>query len=152
MRTSLLASLALTAVLAVAPAAAQTGSPNSTPVGVSRITLIRIKPGHAPQFWQDMREHIKPVYDEYKRRGIISDYSVETKVGADSENDWSVVLGVTYPNYAALDNLASRTDPVSLAHYGSADRRTAATTARGEHGVVVQSFLLRNVTLNDWKP
>ena len=151
MRFSLMASVVLVGALCTTPASAQQGSPNTTPTGVTRVVLIRIKPGHAAPFWADMRQHLKPVYEEEKRRGIITNYGVSSKITTDGENDWNVALTITYKDYATLDSLGSRTDPITLAHYGSADQRTAAGNARGEHGTLVQSFLLRNMTLNDWK-
>lgn len=151
MRTTLFRLVALAGLLYATPIVAQTGSPNTTPTGVTRITLIRINRDHGPEFWQDVRQHLKPVYEEYKRRGIITNYAFETKLSSDNENDWSVVLAVTYPNYAALDDLTTRTDPVNLAHYGSPEKRTAANQERTKHGTVVQSFLLRNLGVNDWK-
>jgi hypothetical protein len=62
-----------------------------------------------------------------------------------------VVLTLSYANWAAFDNLGSRTDPVTLAHYGSAAQRTAATTARQTNATTVESFLVRGQTINDWK-
>ncbi|HEY0527481.1 MAG TPA: hypothetical protein VGD02_01525 [Gemmatimonadaceae bacterium] len=143
-----LAALALT--LAGAPALAQQ-SPNTTPTTVSRIVLIRVKPGHNDQFWSDFRQHLKPVYDEEKRQGILADWSVATKATTDSPDDWGIALVLTYANWAALDNLGPRTDPITLAHYGSAANRTAAGNARIEHGTIVASFLTRDQTVNPWK-
>ena len=143
-----LAALAL--MLCAAPALAQQGSPNTTPGAVTRIVLIRIKPGHADQFWADFRQHLKPVYDEEKRQGILTNYSVATKSTLDNPDDWNVALTLTLPNWAALDNL-SRMDPISLAHYGSAANRTAAATARLEHGTTIAAFFVRDQTVNPWK-
>ena len=143
-----LAALALT--LSTAPALAQQ-SPNTTPTTVTRIILIHIKPGRTDQFWQDFRQHLKPVYDEEKRQGILTDYGVATKVTSDSPEDWNVALTLTYANWAALDNLGPRTDPITLAHYGSAANRTAAANARIENGNTVSSFLVRGQTVNPWK-
>lgn len=151
MRFPFAASLALAGTLYGTSALAQQGSPATTPTGVTRVTLYRIKPGHNAQFWNDMRQHLKPIVEEYKRRGIIADYSVANKLSSSGENDWNVMTTITYRTYAALDDLASRTDPVTLGHYGSADQRTAAANARNEHSTVVQSYLLRNVAINDWK-
>ena len=143
------AALALT--LCAAPALAQQGSPNTTPGTVTRVILIRIKPGHADQFWADTRQHGKPVWDEEKRQAIITNYTVATKSTLESPDDWNVALTLTYPNWAALDNLPSRTDPITLAHYGSAANRTAAGIARVEHATTVASFLVRDQTVNPWK-
>ncbi|MDQ6768987.1 MAG: hypothetical protein M3Z54_03255 [Gemmatimonadota bacterium] len=142
---------ALAVTLCASPALAQQGSPNTTPGTVTRVVLIRVKPGHGDQFWADMRQHLKPIYDEEKRQGILTNYTVGTKSTLDNPDDWGVVLTLSYPNWAALDNLGPRTDPITLAHYGSAANRTAAGNARIEHGTVVSSFLVRDQAVNPWK-
>ena len=107
MRTPMLAMLGLSAALLTGPSvSAQVGSPNTTPGPVTRVILIRITPGHADAFWQDVRQHLKPVYEEYKRRGIITDYTVATKSTTEKPDDWNVVLTLSYANWAAFDNLA----------------------------------------------
>jgi hypothetical protein len=143
-----LAALAL--MLSAAPAFAQQ-SPNTTPTTVTRVVLIHIKPGHGDQFWADFRQHGKPIYDEEKRQGILTNYMVSTKTTAENAEDWNVVLTLTIPNWAALDTFASRTDPITLAHYGSAASRTAAGLARVEHSTVVASILVRDQTVLPWK-
>jgi hypothetical protein len=143
--------LALLAISLTSASAVAQQSPNTTPTTVSRVVLIRVKPGHNDQFWADVRQHLKPVYDEEKRQGILSDWSVATKATTDGSEDWGVALVLTYPNWAALDNLGPRTDPITLAHYGSAANRSAAGNARIEHGNIVSSFLLRDQTVNPWK-
>ena len=141
---------ALALMLCAAPAFAQQ-SPNTTPGTVTRVVLIRIKPGHGDPFWADVRQHLKPIYDEEKRQGLLTNYTVATKSTLDNPDDWSVALTLTYPNWAALDTFTSRADPITLAHYGSAANRTAAANARIEHGTTVASFLVRDQTINPWK-
>jgi hypothetical protein len=148
-RSALLAGV--TSLLAATSALAQPGSPNSTPGAVVRVVHIQIKPGHAAAFWQDMRQNLKPIYDAYKAQGIITDWTIATKVTTDSPDDWNVSLSLVYPNYAALDNLNTRTDPITLAHYGSAEKRTAAANARTEHATTVHSYLIRRQTVNPWR-
>jgi hypothetical protein len=142
---------ALALMLCAAPAFAQPGSPNTTPGAVTRVILVRIKPGHADAFWQDVRQHQLPVVEEYKRKGIITNYSVGTKPTQENPEDWNVVFTLSYANWAALDNLGPRTDPITLAHYGSAANRTAANMARIEHSTQLASFLVREQTVNPWK-
>jgi len=144
-----LAALAL--MLCAAPAFAQMGTPHTTPGTVTRVTLIRIKPGHTDPFWQDVRQHLKPIFDEYKRQGIVTNYSVGTKTTTENPDDWNVVFTQSYANWAALDNLGPRTDPITIAHYGSVANRTAANNARIEHSTVVASILVRDQTVNSWK-
>ena len=106
---------------------------------------------HGDPFWADIRQHLKPIYDEQKRQGLLTDFSFGTKSTTDSPDDWNVVLTLTYPNWAALDTFMARSDPITLAHYGSAANRTAANMARIEHGTVVASMLVRDQTVNPWK-
>ena len=146
-----LAVAALALMLCTAPALAQQGSPNTTPTTVTRVILYRIKPGHGDQFWADLRQHGKPVWDELKRQGVFTDYRVATKSTLDNPDDWNVRVAFTLPNWATIDNIGSRIDQVTLAHYGSAANRTAAMTARLEHSTVVASFLVRDQTVNPWK-
>jgi hypothetical protein len=141
---------ALTLMLCAAAAAAQQ-SPNTTPGTVTRVILIHIKPGHADPFWADIRQHGKPVWDEEKRQGLITNYSVSTKSTTETPDDWNVAVTVTYPNWASLDTFTSRADVITLAHYGSAANRTAAASARTEHSTTVASFLVRDQTVNPWK-
>ncbi len=143
--------IAALALMVAAPAAIAQQSPNTTPGTLSRIVLISIKPGHGDQFWADFRQHQKPIYDEEKRQGILTNWSVATKPTLENPNDWTVALILTYANWAALDNLGPRTDPITLAHYGSAANRTAAANARIDNGTVVSTFLVRDQTVNPWK-
>lgn len=147
-RRTALAAMAI--ALCGAPALAQQ-SPNTTPGTVTRVNLSRIVPGHGDQFWADMRQHLKLIYDEQKKQGLLVNYTVGTKVTLDDPNDWNVVVTLTYPNWAALDTFASRADAISLAHYGSAANRTAADNARLAHRTVVASFLVRDQTVNPWR-
>ena len=124
-----LAIVALGLALTSVPLAAQQ-SANTTPSTLTRIILLRIKPGRTDQFWADVRQHLKPIYDEEKRQGILTDWHVFTKPTQENPDDWGVGIALVYANWAALDNLGPRTDPITIAHYGSIANRTAAGTAR----------------------
>ena len=130
---------------------AQAGSANTTPGTVSRVTLLRINPGHGDMFWQDVRQHSLPIWEEQKKRGIIVDYSVSTKSTTEEPNDWSVAFVVTYKNWGALDTFGSRNDSLTRGHYGSVDARSAAQTARIAHAQIVSSYLMRDQTVNPWR-
>lgn len=152
MRTRTLAPLlSLGLILCAAPLSGQAGSPNTTPTTVTRITLVKIKPGHADPFWADVRQHGRPISEELKRQGIITNYSVATKTTSENPDDWNVAFVQTYKNWAALDDLGPRIGPITLAHYGSAAQRTAALNARLEHSTQVASFLVRDQTVNPWR-
>ena len=144
-------SMVLGMVLCASELGAQAGSPNTTPGTVSRVTLLRINPGHAAMFWQDVRQHSLPIWEEQKRRGLITNYAVSTKTTTESPTDWNVALVVTYKNWATLDSFGPRNDSLTRAHYGSPEARTAAATARIPHADVVSSFLIRDQTVNPWR-
>lgn len=143
--------IALAAALCAVPAQAQQGSPNTTPGGVTRVTRVRITPGHADMFWQDVRQNQLPVWEEQKRRGLITGYSVVTKSTTESPDDWNVGVSVSYKDWATLDTFTPRNDSVTMAHYGTAAARTAAGNARLAHSTTVSSFLVRNQTVNPWR-
>lgn len=143
--------IALMVAVTAVPATAQMGSPNTTPGAVVRVVQIRLKPGRSDAFWADFRQNLKPVYDQEKLAGIITGYTVATKVTTNNENDWNVSLRISYPNWATLDDVAKRTDPITIAHYGSVAKRTEAGMARIENATTTASFLVREQAVNPWK-
>lgn len=143
-------SIALATALCSIPVLAQQGSPNTTPGTVTRVTHVRITPGHGDMFWEDVRKNLLPIWEEQKRRGLITDYSVATKSTTETPDDWNVGIRVTYKNWATLDSFTQRNDSVTMAHYGTAAARTAAADARLAHGTTVSSYLVRNQTVNPW--
>lgn len=132
-------------------ASAQNPTPNTTPGALTRVILLHINQGRGEEFWADVRKNLKPIYEAEKAAGIIVDYGFSTKSTKDSENDWDVALTLTYKNWGALDDLNSKTDPITLKQYGSAAARYAAGLKRGEYATQVGSFLIRQQMVNDWK-
>jgi hypothetical protein len=116
---------------------------------VSRITLVDIKPGKGSEFWTDLRQRVRPLYDEYKRQGLIQDYSLGLKTTADGPQDWDVAIVLTFKNWAALDAFATKGDSVSKSYYGSYDKRSEAGSKRSEYGTVNASFLVRDISLRE---
>src|SRR5712691_11955170 len=111
MRKVLLTTLLAATLLAAFPVFAQ--SPNFDPGPVWRVTYYHIKSGQADAFWKDFRENTKPIFEEFKKAGLIVDYKTFTNPVTDHPNDWNVALSVSYPNYAALDQLLPKGPPSS---------------------------------------
>jgi hypothetical protein len=130
--------------LAVAPSFAQ--SPNYDVGPVWRVTYYSIKPGMGDVFWKDIREHFKPIYDELKKQGLISDYKLFTNPVTDHPNDWDVAIATLYPNWAALDQLDAKAASIVAKHYGSREAALEAAKKRSEFRDVVASHLAREVT------
>jgi hypothetical protein len=148
MKTACITSLVGLLVLSTMPARAQTtASPvRTTTTAVSRVVLYKLLPGQGPAYNQDVLEHLMPVYEAEKQAGILTGYQFFSKTTTDTPEDWNVGVVLTYANFAALDNLATRTDPITLKHYGSAEKRTAAGTARNQIRTVVSSFLTQTLS------
>jgi hypothetical protein len=126
-----------------APALAQ--NPNYDQGPVWRITDYHIKPGMGDAFWKDFREHIKPVLDEQKKQGLISDYKLFTNVTSNKTDDWDVALGVLYQNWAALDQIDAKAATVVVKHYGSREAAFDMARKRSDIRDVVSSHLAREV-------
>src|SRR5215472_2125873 len=108
------------------------GNVKVTPTTVTRVILFRVNPGQRPAFDQDMMTNLIPIYEEEKKAGILTAYEIFNNVTADNSNDWGVGVAFTYPNFAMLDNLGDRTDPITLKHYGTAAKRQAAAERRNQ--------------------
>jgi hypothetical protein len=116
---------------------------------ISRIILVDIKPGRGSEFWTDLRRTLRPLYDEWKKQGLIEDYSVGLKNTTEGPQDWDVAIVLTFRNWAALDTFATKGDSVSMRYYGSYGKRSTAGARRADFSTTVGSFLVRDVILKE---
>jgi hypothetical protein len=89
---------------------------------------------------------LKPLYADFKKEGLISDYKMWLNVTTDHPGDWDVAVGILYPNYAAMDALDAKGATVAAKHYGSRDAMIEAGKKRNDLREVVASKLAREVT------
>jgi hypothetical protein len=141
-------SVLLTLLLAAVPCASQ-AQEHYTLGPINRIFLVDIKPGKASDFWTDLRQNLRPLYDEYKRQGLIQGYSVGVKSTSEGVDDWDAVIILTFKNWAALDTFATKGDSVSMRFFGSYSRRSESGAKRSETANLVSSILVRDVTLKE---
>lgn len=144
MRKTLGVTLFVVSLFAAVSALAQ--NPNYDVGPVWRVNYYHIKPGQGDAFWKDFRDNIKPVYETAKKEGWFTDYKAWVNPTVDHPGDWDVALGILYPNWAALDQLDTKTAPVLIKHYGSREAMLEATRKRSEFREVVASRLAREVT------
>jgi len=144
MKRILWAALFVVTLLAALPAHAQ--NPNYDVGPVWRVTYYHVKAGQGDAFWKDFREHIKPVLDEQKKLGLISDYKLFTNSTSNKPDDWDVAIGVLYPNWAAIDQIDAKAATVVVKHYGSREATFEMARKRSEIRDVVSSHLVREVT------
>jgi len=138
----------LTLLLALAPCASQ-AQEHYTLGPINRVFLVDIKPGKSSDFWTDLRQNLRPLYDEYKRQGLIQNYSVGVKTTAEGPDDWDAVIILTFRNWAALDTFATKGDSVSVRHFGSYGKRSDLASKRSESTNLVSNILVRDVTLKE---
>ena len=145
MRKALSLALFIAGLLTAATAHAQ--NPNYSAGPVWRVTYVHIKPGQGDAFWTDVRTHLKPIWEEQKKQGLITDYKLFTNPVTNSPNDWSVGIAILYSNWAALDQIDAKAATIAAAHYGSREAMLEAARKRAEISEVVASHLAREVTL-----
>jgi hypothetical protein len=144
--------LAALIVLRRTQVSAQTVNVKVTPTNVSRVVLAKVNPGQRGAFDQDVMSNLIPVFEEEKKAGILTGYQFFNNVTADNPNDWNVGMLLTYANYASLDGLGERTDPIELKHYGSAAKRQAAGERRNQIRTVVSNRLMRMINYSQATP
>lgn len=133
----------LVALLSAVSGLAQ--NPNFDVGPVWRVTYFHLRPGMGDVFWSDFRQHIKPILDEQKKQGLISDYKAFTNPTLNQPNDWDVALAVLYSNWAALDQIDAKAATVAVKHYGSREAALEAARKRSEIREVISSHLAREV-------
>ncbi|MGA7625664.1 MAG: hypothetical protein WCA91_19030 [Candidatus Acidiferrales bacterium] len=116
-------------------------SPNYTVGGVWRVSYYSIKPGQGDAFWKDFRENVKPVYEEFKTAGFITDYKLFLNPVVDHPNDWDVAIAILYPNWAAFDQLDAKGATIAIKHYGSREAMIEAGKKRAEYRELIASHL-----------
>lgn len=139
----LLLTLALLAV--GAPLVAQNPHYNNGPVW--RVIYVNVKPGMSDQYWNDISQNFKPIYDEFKKQGWIVDYKFYTNPVIEHPEDWDVAIAIEYKNWGAIDEMSEKAASMAAKHYGSREAMVDAGKKRAEYSTTVRNSLAREVTL-----
>jgi len=138
--------LMVTLVVAVGtPLVAQNPNYNNGPVW--RVVYVHVKPGMSDMYWKDISEHIRPIYDDYKKQGWLVDYKFYTNPVSEHPDDWDVAIALLYKNYGTFDEMGEKAATISAKHYGSRDAMIEAGKKRSEYSTVVRNSLAREVML-----
>src|SRR5271169_6327413 len=104
--------------LAIAtPLVAQNAHYNNGPVW--RVVYVSVKAGMADQYWNDISQNAKPLYEEYKKQGWVVDYKFYTNPVAEHPDDWNVAIAIEYKNWGSMDEIAEKANTITEKHYGS---------------------------------
>ena len=140
-------SFTLFAVALLSAVGAKAQNPNYNAGPVWRVTYFHIKPAQGDAFWNDVRQHLKPVLDEQKKQGLIADYKFYANPVLNQPGDWDVAVGIQYSNWAALDQVDAKAFTIAEKHYGSREAMTEAARKRNDIRDVVASHLAREIVL-----
>jgi hypothetical protein len=129
MRSKLAAAAALAAMLTFSgPTMAQEARAYSDgPVVV--VSYIKVKPGMFDAYMKWVATDRKAYMDELKKAGIIVDWRVYSNQ-ARTPDDADLILTVSYKNFAALDGLQDRTDPILAKLAGSVQKANEMAISR----------------------
>ncbi|WP_157468019.1 hypothetical protein [Edaphobacter aggregans] len=131
-------------LLSVATAVAQD---QYTEGGVTRVTLIRILPGHFNAFMDDLKANVKPIWDAEKKAGLIENYSIFLNTTRANPEDWDIGFTLSYKNFAALDGLAQKVLDLRMKQYGDKSKEQQVIDKRVQNARLVASILTRDITL-----
>ena len=137
--------LILTMLVAGTPLVAQSPFYNNGPVW--RVSYIHIKTGMSDQYWQDISQHFKPLYDEYKKQGWVVDYKFYTNPVLEHPDDWDVAIAIEYKDWGTLDEIGEKAATIVAKHYGSREAAFDAAKKRAEYSTTIRSSLAREVML-----
>ena len=110
------------------------------------VSYVRTEPGMFEEYMKYLGTTYKKLMEEYKKAGLILGYSVfsaEPRTGTDAD----LILTITYKNYAALDNLTEKADPIDRKVWGSLSKADEAAAGRTKLRTNVGGQTLRELIL-----
>lgn len=114
---------------------------------VTNVSYIRIKPGMFDKYMKYLDTDYKRNLEAQKKAGIILDYAVYSSPQT-REDDWNMLLTVTYKNMAALDSLRDKAEPIAMRTLNATPEQLAQGNAdRLAMREAVGSRLLRQLIL-----
>lgn len=133
--------------IGISTAGAQTEDEHAYTEGpVVVVSYIRTEPGMFEDYLKYLSSTYKKLMEEYKKNGLILDYAVFSAEPR-TESDPDLILTISYKNYAALDNLNDKTDPIDRKVWGSISKASEANAGRSKMRTAVGGQTLRELVL-----
>ena len=114
---------------------------------VERVVLLKLTPGHFDALMADFKKNVVPIWEAQKAAGLITGYQMFLNQTSSGEGDWDFGYSLTYKNMAALDGLPDKLYDLRMKHYGDQAAEQKVIDKRVENAHVVDSYLLRDITL-----
>ena len=112
-----------------------------------RVQLIRVKPTQMDAYLTSLRQSTKPLIEEEKRQGIVTDYKVFLKETKNNPEDWDICVAIQYKNHAAMDGLTAKGEMVRDKILGGKSQGQQLNEKRAEIREIISSELLQEIFL-----
>ena len=114
---------------------------------VWRIQLIRVKPTKMDAYLSSLRQATKPLIEEQKKQGLITDYKIFLKQTKNGPEDWDICVAIQYKNWATLDGQAAKGEAVRDKILGGKAQAQELGDKRAEIREIISSELLQEIVL-----
>lgn len=113
---------------------------------VTQVTYIKIKPGMFDAYMKWLATDRKALMEEYKKAGLILGWKIYS-AEARTPNDANLILSTTYKNWAALDGLNDKQEPIAERLQGSSDKQNQASIGREQMREVMGSTTIQELVI-----
>jgi hypothetical protein len=127
------------------PVVAQNPHYNNGPVW--RVIYVHLKTGMSDQYWNDLSQNFRPIYEEFKKQGWVVDYKFYTNPVLEHPDDWDLAIAIEYKDWGTLDEMSEKATAIAEKHYGSREAMMDAAKKRADFSTTIRSSLAREVTL-----
>lgn len=114
---------------------------------VTEVSYIKVKPGMFDTYMKWLGTERKQLLEAEKQAGLIVGYKVFAAYPR-NPHEPDLILTITFPNMAALDNLDAKEAPIAEKVMGSRDKATAAAIDREKMREVLGGELIRELITN----
>jgi len=114
---------------------------------VWRIQLIRVKPTQMDAYLSSLRQSTKPLIEEEKKQGLVTDYKVFLKQTKNGAEDWDICVAVQFKSWAALDGATAKAEAVRDKILGGKAQAQSLGEKRQEIREIISSELLQEIVL-----
>jgi len=114
---------------------------------VWRVQLIRVKPTKMDAYLSSLRQSTKPLIEEEKKQGLITDYKVFLKQTKNNPEDWDICVAIQYKNWAALDGATAKGEAARDKILGGKQPAQELGEKRAEIREIISSELLQEIVL-----
>jgi hypothetical protein len=138
--------LAAALVAAFSSVASADESRPYTEGNVVNVSYVKIKPGMFDAYMKYLATTYKQLLEEQKKAGIVVDYAIY-QAEARNPDDPDLILTTVYKNWAALDGLEEKTEPIQAKAFGSRDKSNAAAVDRESMRTLLGSETIQQLVL-----